>query len=285
MAGGRTGQVDDGARSAGLPRRGALRRGSPLVHAQGLAPSRRSRLLAVPARHAVRNRHRGRRRIFRFRAGILRRRADADERIFSRMSFRQLAARRARPRTWRGAGDRSRSRRHRVVARVAGVRFRGVRILHVVPTYLPATRYGGPIYAVHGLCRALAARGHEVDVFTTNVDGDRDSEVPLGAPVTLDGVRVHYFASSPAGIRRRFYVSPLMRAALANELVDRDIVHLHSVFLWPTYATARAAERARVPYVVSPRGMLVPELIRRKSRLVKSAWIRLVERRTFRHAS
>src|SRR5260370_167350 len=43
-----------------------------------------------------------------------------------------------------------------------------MRILHVVPTYLPATRYGGPIYAVHGLCRALAARGHDVTVFTTN---------------------------------------------------------------------------------------------------------------------
>src|SRR5262249_28482423 len=46
-----------------------------------------------------------------------------------------------------------------------------MRILHVVPSYLPAVRYGGPIFAVHGLCRALAARGHEVQVFTTNIDG------------------------------------------------------------------------------------------------------------------
>ena len=46
-----------------------------------------------------------------------------------------------------------------------------MRILHVVPSYLPAVRYGGPIFTVHGLCRALAARGHEVQVFTTNVDG------------------------------------------------------------------------------------------------------------------
>ena len=46
-----------------------------------------------------------------------------------------------------------------------------MRILHVVPSYLPAVRYGGPIFAVHGLCRALAARGHEVQVFTINIDG------------------------------------------------------------------------------------------------------------------
>src|SRR5687767_6027187 len=45
-------------------------------------------------------------------------------------------------------------------------------ILQVVPTYLPARRYGGPIESVHGLCKALVARGHDVTVFTTNVDGD-----------------------------------------------------------------------------------------------------------------
>jgi hypothetical protein len=34
-----------------------------------------------------------------------------------------------------------------------------MRILHVVPTYLTAKRYGAPSFAVHGLCRLLAARG------------------------------------------------------------------------------------------------------------------------------
>ncbi|HXH92542.1 MAG TPA: glycosyltransferase, partial [Thermoanaerobaculia bacterium] len=163
-----------------------------------------------------------------------------------------------------------------------------MRLLHVVPTYFPATRYGGPIYAVHGLCRALAARGHEVDVFTTNVDGGRDSDVPLGVPVTLDGVHIHYFPSPSAalaGLSRRIYRSPDMRVALAERIHYYDLLHLHSVFLWPTFVAARAAERARIPYVVSPRGMLVTELIRRKSPLVKRAWIRLIEKHTFRRAS
>lgn len=155
-----------------------------------------------------------------------------------------------------------------------------MRILHVVPTYLPATRYGGPIYAVHGLCRALAARGHDVTVFTTNVDGDSESDVPLDAPVLLDGVRVRYFASS----LRRLYVSPAMRRAL-HDLRGFDLVHAHSVYLWPTFAASRAAARQGVPYVISPRGMLVPALIARRSRLVKSAWIRLIERRNFARAA
>src|SRR5437763_8887724 len=124
-----------------------------------------------------------------------------------------------------------------------------MRLLHVVPTYLPATRYGGPIFAVHGLCRALAARGHEVTVFTTNVDGASVSDVPVNEPVMLDGVRVRYFASS----LRRLYFSPGMRDAL-RDLRGFDVVHAHSVFLWPTMAAARAAARQRIPYTISPRG-------------------------------
>jgi hypothetical protein len=36
-----------------------------------------------------------------------------------------------------------------------------VKILHVMPTYLPAVRYGGPMFSVHALCRNLIALGHE----------------------------------------------------------------------------------------------------------------------------
>ena len=155
-----------------------------------------------------------------------------------------------------------------------------MKILHVVPTYLPARRYGGPIVAVHGLCRALVARGHDVTVFTTNVDGNAESDVPLDREVLLDGVRVRYFAST----LRRLYVSPAMRSAL-RDIGSFDLVHNHSVFLWPTMAAARAAKKQNVPYVISPRGMLVRDLIKRKSRFVKSAWIRLIERRSFADAA
>ena len=157
-----------------------------------------------------------------------------------------------------------------------------MKILHVVPTYLPATRYGGPIYSVHGLCKALVAIGHEVHVYTTSVDGDQDSDVPLESPVTMDGVAVWYF---PSRIIRRLYWSPKMFHRLKSSIASFDVVHLHSVFLWPTWATARLARRFGVPYVMSPRGMLVKDLIQRKSRWLKTAWITLIETRNIRGAS
>lgn len=156
-----------------------------------------------------------------------------------------------------------------------------MRLLHVVPTYVPAWRHGGPILAVHGLCKALAARGHAVTVFTTDVHGDGRLDVPLGEPVAVDGVEVRYF---PAVLPRPYW-SSAMGAALAERTAGFDVVHLHSVFLWPTSAAARAAERADVPYVLSPRGMLVPELIARRGRLRKLAWMLLAGRRTLERAA
>ena len=116
-----------------------------------------------------------------------------------------------------------------------------MRLLHVVPTYLPATRYGGPIFAVHGLCRALAARGHAVEVFTTSIDGPADSAVPHSVPVVRDGVKIHYFRSR---VLRRLAYAPSLAPALRRALAGADALHLHSVFLWPI-ATADASRGER----------------------------------------
>lgn len=159
---------------------------------------------------------------------------------------------------------------------------RKLSILHVVPSYYPATRYGGPIRSVHALCAALVKHGHRVHVYTTNVDGPGVSDVPIGRPVDMDGVQVTYFGVPAI---RRLYWSPTLARRLKETINDFDVVHLHSVFLWPTWAAARAAYAARIPYVVSPRGQLVRELIHRKSRWIKSAWIALVERRTLARAA
>jgi glycosyltransferase involved in cell wall biosynthesis len=157
-----------------------------------------------------------------------------------------------------------------------------MRILHVVPTYIPAWRYGGPIKSVHGLCQALAKRGHDVHVFTTNVDGDKNSDVPSQMPVDIDGVKVWYF---PSKRLRRLYWSPPMGRAFSRKIKNFDLVHLHSIFLWPAWAAAKAARRNNVPYIISPRGMLVKELIRRKSRFAKTAWINLIEQRNLEAAA
>ncbi|HEX4914459.1 MAG TPA: glycosyltransferase [Vicinamibacterales bacterium] len=157
-----------------------------------------------------------------------------------------------------------------------------MRLLHVAATYLPAVRYGGTIVSVHGLCKALAARGHDVHVFTTSVDGPADSAVVHQQPVDVDGVKVWYFRSPSL---RRIYWSPTLGAALNAQVAQFDVVHTHAVFLWPLWAAARAARRASVPYVVSPRGMLERDLVARRNPLLKALWLAVIERQNLEHAA
>lgn len=157
-----------------------------------------------------------------------------------------------------------------------------MRILHVAASYLPATRYGGTIVSVHGLCKALAARGHDVHVFTTSVNGDGDSEVVHGEPVMIDGVSVWYFRSTQL---RRLYYAPPLDAALRTHIREFDVLHTHAIYLWPLWRAAARARAAGVPHVLSPRGMLEKSLIERKSALWKSALIAFVERRNLESAA
>jgi glycosyltransferase involved in cell wall biosynthesis len=98
----------------------------------------------------------------------------------------------------------------------------------------------------------------------------------------LDGVKVRYFSSS---VLRRLYWAPTLARALRCDMPGADAVHLHSVFLWPTWAAAREAKRSGVPYVLSPRGMLVHKLIESRHRRLKTAWITLIERSNLEAAS
>lgn len=156
-----------------------------------------------------------------------------------------------------------------------------MRILHVVPSYLPARRYGGPIVAVHGLCRSLVELGAEVEVFTTDADGPGQLSVS-GLSANVDGVRVSWF---PRDAPRRLYRSRGLERALDRHVASFDLVHTHSLFLAPTSAAIRAARRAGVPWVVSPRGMLVPELFHARGFVRKHLWLRARGRKELEQAA
>ncbi len=126
-------------------------------------------------------------------------------------------------------------------------------VLHVIPSF--AARYGGPIVAAQGLTRELARRGHDVTLATTNVDGPGELDVPLGSPVRMDGVGVWYF---PVQRPRWYHFSAPMGRALRDLVRRSDVVHIHSVFLWPTTVAAFWCRKFGVPYVVHVAGSLDP---------------------------
>lgn len=129
----------------------------------------------------------------------------------------------------------------------------GLRVLHVVPSFWPAERYGGPIVSVRRLCESLVAHGISVDVATTNADGPNDLSVDLNDWTALGSLRVRYFRRWP---RLDYGFSPALYRFLVKSTHDYDLLHVTSTFSFPSLAAGIAARRAGVPYVVSPRGNL-----------------------------
>ena len=121
-----------------------------------------------------------------------------------------------------------------------------MKLLHVTPFYEPAWAYGGMVRAVAGLCRALAARGHQVTVATALFDSSHPREE------TRDGVRVRRLSSFFKRVLAPW--SPGLRSLLGSELADAQVVHLHGLRSGMAVSTYRACEKGGRPWVLQTHG-------------------------------
>ena len=65
-----------------------------------------------------------------------------------------------------------------------------MRILHLIGSL--SREIGGPTEACLQMARAVAARGHQVAIFTTNWTIGGVEPVPVGVPLQQDGITITY---------------------------------------------------------------------------------------------
>jgi glycosyltransferase involved in cell wall biosynthesis len=154
-----------------------------------------------------------------------------------------------------------------------------MRLLLAIPYYAPAYAFGGSVTVAETVVGGLLAAGHEVTVATTDVLDER-TRIPLDAPAIPAGAEVvrlrnvsHRLAATngyaPRGLRRW----------LAFDVRRFDVVLLHDFYSAVSVMSARAAERAGVPYVLQPLGTAGAGAERGRS-AVKRAFVRLWGART-----
>lgn len=136
-----------------------------------------------------------------------------------------------------------------------------LKILHYIPVYAPAWKFGGPVLSVSQLCEGLANLGHEVEVFTSNAGLENQTELPLNQPIIRNGVKVTYFVKEPGmGIH-----CPGMEQAVTARAKEFDIIHVTGVWQRTTQSACKTAKNQGIPYVSSPRGSLGPYSWRQKT--------------------
>lgn len=133
-------------------------------------------------------------------------------------------------------------------------------LLNVVATL--AANSGGPVTALLGASRSLAALGHNVTVLSVNANRLGDPVVGRGRETRHDdGVRYEYFPPTPP---RRWLRSPALAKALPAEVAAADLVAIHGLYLYPLLAAGAVCRRLGKPYVLRPLGTLDPVIQERR---------------------
>ncbi len=115
-------------------------------------------------------------------------------------------------------------------------------ILHVISDLSPST--GGPVTAVSGMSQSQRELGHEVSIASTF---SNEEEVQR-----IEGVTVDLHPCEFQGWRW----SRSLSNALPGLVEKADIVHIHTVWDYPTYAASAACRKLGKPYIIRPCGML-----------------------------
>ncbi len=153
------------------------------------------------------------------------------------------------------------------------IAYETMKLLHVTPHYYPAWTFGGTARVAYELTRGLAARGHDVTVFTTDaLDLDRRIDGAPG-PVDVEGVRVFYFRNRSHTLSARLNLStPRGMARTARAMMGAfDLVHCHELRTVENLIVTGPAARRGIPRILSPHGTLPHDTGRG---LVKVAWDR-----------
>lgn len=124
-----------------------------------------------------------------------------------------------------------------------------------MPTFYPATCFGGPVYSLFGLCNALSRLGGtELRVLTTDSNGTARQDrleiqkLPVRRP---EGYEVYYC--------RKWWgkeFSGQLLSMLYPMIRWADVVHLTSVYSFSTIPALLLCRLFRKPVVWSPRGAL-----------------------------
>jgi glycosyltransferase involved in cell wall biosynthesis len=133
-----------------------------------------------------------------------------------------------------------------------------MRITYVIPFFAPAWGFGGPPRVVYDMARHLVARGHQVEVLTTDaLDADRRLR---DGPEIMDGVLVHRDRNlnNRWAWRYKAFLPLDFGHTFDKHIAQSDVVHLFDFRTLQNAIASRAlfGHANAPPYIVSAFGEL-----------------------------
>lgn len=141
-----------------------------------------------------------------------------------------------------------------------------MKILHIVPCYKPAYKYGGPINSVSKLCELLIEKDTYLKVLTTTGNGSEELDVETEKEIIVDTVPVIYFKRYT---KNNTFISPDLWKYLYRHVNEYDIVHIHTWWNILVLFSAMICYLKGVKVIISPRGMLCDYIFNGNNHFIK----------------
>lgn len=134
--------------------------------------------------------------------------------------------------------------------------------------------WGGTTTSILNLYAGLKYHNHTIHIWSSYTENEK-SEIPEYVYGNSD---ITFFKSS------FWRYSSDLKDALKQNIHHYDIVHIHGMWLYPTYIAAKIAREYSIPYVLSPHGMIEPYALHHKA-LKKQIYWHFIESKNFNHAA
>jgi glycosyltransferase involved in cell wall biosynthesis len=154
-----------------------------------------------------------------------------------------------------------------------------MKILFVIPAL--GSVYGGPSQCVLNLAEVLGRQGVNLDIVTTTANGSNRLNIPIQTWIQEKFYRIQYFSYSNF-IDYKFSWS--LTRWLFQNISNYNLVHTHAIFSYPTLPAHWACQLYKIPYLMTPHGMLEPWALSYKS-TKKKLYFNLFEKPSLQRAS
>lgn len=146
-----------------------------------------------------------------------------------------------------------------------------MKVLHVIPSLVNAS---GPTHSFLSLTRNLALLGVEVSIaYLANRLPNQICPQTNGEIIACRAIRPMHWGYSPE-----------LKHELEARIDTFDLIHIHSLWLYPDLISSSLASRNGIPYIIRPAGSLEPEALTHRAG-IKRLYFQLIERKVIDRAA